>query len=81
MRRVFEIDVLACPACSGRMTPVAEITDRRVARRMLQHVGLPCESVQPWPARGPPELVGSMWNDDDQRCPDEEIGTTIENAD
>jgi Putative transposase len=81
MRRVFEIDVLACPSCGGRMKPIAEITDRRLARRMLEHVGLPSEASQPWPARGPPEFVGSTCLDDDQRWPDEELGTRLEDAD
>jgi hypothetical protein len=48
---------------------------------MLEHVGLPSEPSHPWPARGPPELVGSMWIDDEQRWPDDDLGTTIVNAD
>ena len=55
------------------MTAIAEITDKRVARRMLEHVGLPSDVPEQWPARGPPELVGSSsWFDDDQRVPDDE---------
>jgi hypothetical protein len=81
MRRVFEIDVLACPDCGGRMTAIAEINDRRVARKMLEHVGLPSECSQPWPARGPPELFASSDIDDDQRWPDDEDGAKIDDAD
>jgi len=80
MRRVFELDVLACPDCGGRMTVIAEINDRRVARRMLEHVGLPSECSQPWPARGPPELFGSG-DAEDQRWPDDERGATNDDAD
>lgn len=80
MRRVFEIDVLVCPSCGGRMKPIAEITDRRIARRMLEHVGLASELPHPWPARGPPELVGSD-DDERQRAPDDQLGTAIANAD
>ena len=43
MRRVFDIDVLACPSCGARMRPIAEITDRRLAKKMLEHVGLASE--------------------------------------
>jgi len=51
---VFEIDVLACPSCGGRLKVVAEITDRDLARKMLEHVGLGSEVPMPWLARGPP---------------------------
>jgi hypothetical protein len=56
------------------MTAIAEINDRRVARKMLEHVGLPSECSQPWPARGPPELFGSS-DMEDQRWPDEREAT------
>jgi len=72
MQRVFELDVLACPSCGGRMKAIAEITCRRIASRMLEHVGLPNEVPQPWPARGPPESAGSGWIDDEQRSPDDD---------
>jgi hypothetical protein len=80
MRRVFEIDVPACPDCGGCMTMIAEINDRRVARKMLEHVGLPSECSQPWPARGPPELF-ALSDIDDQRWPDDERGVTFDDAD
>jgi len=35
------------------MKPIAEITDKRVARgQMLEHVGFPSDAPEPWPARG-----------------------------
>ena len=39
------------------MKPIAEITDRRVAQKMLEHVGVPGDAPAPWPARGPPAPV------------------------
>lgn len=69
MRRVFAIDVLACPSCGGRLEPVAEITDKAVARKMLEHIGLLGEDSTPLPARGPPEEAS--WIDDDQRWPND----------
>ena len=54
MRRVFEVDVLECE-CGGKMTPVAEITDRKVVRKILEHLGLPADEVALTPARGPPD--------------------------
>jgi len=74
MQRVFAIDVLQCPSCGGRMKAIAEITDKRVARTMLEHVGFPSDAPEQLPARGPPELVGSSgWLDDEQRVPDDEV--------
>ncbi len=45
MQRVFAIDVLLCPSCGGRMKAIAEITDRRVAQKMLEHVGVPSDAL------------------------------------
>ena len=42
----FGIDVLNCPACSSRMELIATIEDPAVARKILEHLGLP--------TRGPP---------------------------
>ena len=54
LRRVFEVDVLACP-CGGRRSVLALITNHDVARKML---GLPphtpCMSTLP---TGPPQLA------------------------
>ena len=36
------IDVLACPKCEhGRMRPIADITDREVINKIMQHLRLP----------------------------------------
>ena len=73
LRRVFSIDVLLCGNCGGRMKPIAEITDKRVARKMLEHVGFPSDAPEPWPARGPPESVESArWLDDEPSAPDDD---------
>ena len=45
-QKVFAIDVLACPVCHSRMTLIAFINSASVARRILEHLGLP--------ATGPP---------------------------
>jgi hypothetical protein len=59
MRRVFSIDVLLSGKSGGRMKPFAKIPDKRVARRMLEHVGLTSDAPEPWPVRGPPESGSS----------------------
>src|SRR5438094_15533 len=54
MRRAFDLDVLACPRCGGRMSLIATIDDPRVIRNILSHLGLPTEVPQPRPFRPPP---------------------------
>ncbi len=46
LKKVFAIDVLACPVCNGRMKIIAYIASASLARRILEHLGLP--------ATGPP---------------------------
>jgi hypothetical protein len=57
MKRVFELDVLECPRCGSQMRAVAQIEDPVVARKILQHLGLPADELGLAPARGPPEVV------------------------
>ena len=40
MRRVFEIDVLECPRCSGRMRVLAAIVTPEAIRAILDCLGL-----------------------------------------
>ena len=57
LRRVFEIDVLHCARCGGRLRFVAAIDDPEVVRRILGHLGLPTSIAPPLPARSPPGLA------------------------
>jgi hypothetical protein len=58
MRRVFDVDVLACPRCGGRMAVIATIEAGDVVRKILHHLGLPAEPPSPLPARPPPLASG-----------------------
>ena len=40
LRRTYEVDVLASPACHGRLRPLAAITDPAETRRTLDHLGI-----------------------------------------
>jgi hypothetical protein len=40
LRKVFAIDVLGCPRCAGRLEIIAFIAEARIARRILDHLGL-----------------------------------------
>jgi hypothetical protein len=61
MRRVFDIDVLACPRCGGRMSVIATIEAGDVMRTILDHLGLPTDAPSPLPAR-PPPLSGDLFS-------------------
>ena len=54
MRRTFEIDVLTCPRCGGRLRLVALIEQASVVQRILRHLGPLTEVPEPRPARAPP---------------------------
>ena len=47
LRRVFEIDVLACPDCGGRLRLLATIEDPAIAGKILGHLGLEVEPPVP----------------------------------
>jgi hypothetical protein len=54
MHRAFEIDVLACPRCGGRLRLVTTVTDPHVIHAILTHLGLPPEVPHPDPPQPPP---------------------------
>ena len=56
LKRVFNIDVINCSKCQGKIKIIAAIEDPKIIKNILNHMGLP--STQPilQPARGPPLL-------------------------
>ncbi len=50
MRRAFDLDVLRCPRCPGRMELIATIDDPAVIHRILAPLGLPGARDAPEPA-------------------------------
>ena len=69
MRRTFELDVLACPRCGGRLRLVALIEQAAVVQRILRHFGLPTEVPEPRPARAPPRRLETL-EDQSQDAPE-----------
>jgi uncharacterized protein YbaR (Trm112 family) len=63
MRRAFELEVLVCPRCGGRMRLIATIEDPRVIQRILAHLGLLTEGPDPCPSRPPPGRTGDLFAD------------------
>jgi hypothetical protein len=58
LRRAFEIDVLACPDCGGRLRLVATIEQRALIEKILSHLDLPTELPSPAPVRSADWLPG-----------------------
>ena len=56
--RIFEVDVIKCARCGGRMRPIAAITDAVELERFLLHVGLEADFPRTRPARAPPAPWG-----------------------
>jgi hypothetical protein len=53
LQRTHGIDALVCPACDGRLRPIATITDVTVARKILLHLGHRAEPLPRARARDP----------------------------
>jgi uncharacterized protein YbaR (Trm112 family) len=51
LERTFDLDILACPDCGGRLRFIATIEDRAVIAKILRHLGLPVDPPAPAPAR------------------------------
>ncbi|HQZ39652.1 MAG TPA: hypothetical protein PLH72_11500 [Vicinamibacterales bacterium] len=58
MQRAFEVDVLACPRCGGRLRLVALLESGTVTARILRYLGLPSEVPAARLARAPPLASG-----------------------
>jgi hypothetical protein len=50
MRRVFDLDVLACPRCGGRLRLIATVENPAVVGKILAHLGLLHPADSPGPA-------------------------------
>jgi hypothetical protein len=50
MQRAFEVDVLVCRTCGGRLQLIATILDPETIRAMLRSLGVATEAAD----RGPP---------------------------
>ena len=72
LQRIYKIDALVCSACGGRLRVIALLTDERVVRRILDHVGIP-RVVLAARARPPPPqgaLAFASAGDGDDPCVD-----------
>jgi len=54
LKRVFEIDMTACPKCGGPLTIIAAIVDPPVIAKILAHLGLPTRAPPRAPVKAYP---------------------------
>lgn len=55
IQKIYEVDPLVCPKCTGPMRVIAFIEQAEVIRKILQHLGLWCARRKPLPrANAPP---------------------------
>ena len=56
-RRNFDVDVMQCPKCGGRLRVLDVITEHEPVRRILAHLGLATDLTPPARARDPTDEV------------------------
>ena len=61
--RVFREDVLLCP-CGGRRVVLAFITEKKVVKEILEHLGLPSTGPPVAPTRITAASEEAPWQDD-----------------
>ncbi len=59
MHRVFDLDVLACAPCGGRLRVVATVQDRLAMRAILAHLDRSLAPEPPGPAPPTPAAIAS----------------------
>ena len=40
LKKVFKIDITVCPKCQGRMKVIAVINEKKIIKKILDHMGL-----------------------------------------
>ena len=58
LRRSFDVDVLACSSCGGRLRVLGEVTEPAMVRLVLDALGMPTDAPRVARARDPTELLG-----------------------
>jgi hypothetical protein len=58
LRRSFEVDVLTCARCGGRLRVLGEVTDPALVQLVLESLGLPSHAPSVARARDPTSLLG-----------------------
>jgi hypothetical protein len=59
LRRSFDVDVLRCAGCGGRLRVLGEVTEPSLVRVVLESLGLPPDAPPVARARDPTDLLGA----------------------
>ena len=57
LRRCFDVDVLACQSCGGRLRVLGEVTEPAMVTLVLESLGMPRDAPRVARARDPTELL------------------------
>jgi hypothetical protein len=58
IQKIYELDPLTCPKCSGKMKAISVIEDEEVIKKILKHLGLWEAKARPPPkASGPTKIA------------------------
>jgi hypothetical protein len=60
LRHSFDVDVLECPTCHGRLRVLGEVTEPTMVRLVLECLGVPTEAPRAARARDPTELFATL---------------------
>lgn len=58
LRRTFDVDILECPKCKGRLRIIEAVAETNTAREILERLGLPLDAPRLVRARDPTTLDG-----------------------
>lgn len=57
IQKIYEVDPLTCPKCSGVMKVISVIEDEEIIKKIFKHLGLWDRKARPPPkAAGPPKV-------------------------
>jgi hypothetical protein len=58
IQKIYEVDPLTCPKCSGEMKVISVIEDEEVIKKILKHLNLWDVKARPPPRdTGPPKII------------------------
>jgi hypothetical protein len=60
LQRTFQVDVLACPRCGGRLRVLGEITEPAMVGLVLESLDIPTAAPRPARARAPTALLAEL---------------------
>ena len=57
IQKIYEVDPLTCPKCSGKMKVISVIEDEKVIKKILKHLGLWEIKARPPPKANSPPMA------------------------